>query len=601
LRPDTEERVEQGAATDDALGSGGVIGVCGPDGVGKTTLCDALVSDVLAGREVLHVRFPGLLPRRDPVKRRELRLGAGVTLPEDPEAFPERAYPPQYSAAKSLAKTLYLFVDFWLGWVVNVAPLTRRGGWVVFERGWWDHAVDARRYRLRSPRLVRGLGQLLPRWDLVLVLDAPADLIRARKPELPTEEIRRQSRSWREVFPARQRRAYLDASRPAAEVLERARAEITEVARAKPPAARRAAGEGTPGRARPLRLGRHGSAAADRWVLVTDGARNRSALAAVRSLAAGGYRPAVASAGASLAGASRHCARRVAVPPPSDEGYPDALRAELERGYLTALPASDRAMLALGAPGSQLLDKEVLGRRAAEAGLQTPPSRLFSSPAELLEAAPKLDYPIVVKPTVERYVPRRFDSPAELNGGLAREGALLVQPFLDAPLTAVSGVIWRGRLVAAVHQRYLRIWPFEVGTVCAAETTAPDDELEGRLVRLLAGYDGIFQAQLIGPYLLDVHPRVHGSMPLCDAAGANLAAIFCDLLRGEEVGPVAYRRGARYRWLESDLAHLYRAWRTGRMGTGAALAALRPRRGTAHSTESLTDPAPLAARLRLRG
>jgi hypothetical protein len=542
-----------------ALGSRGVIGICGPDGVGKTTLCEAVVNNVLEGHEVLHVRFPGLLPRRDPVKRREARLGAGaVAVGGDPAAFPERAYAPRYSLPKSIAKTLYLYLDFMLGWAVNVRPLLRRGGWVVFERGWWDHAVDARRYRLRTPGLVRALGRFIPAWDLVLVLDAPPETIRARK---------------------------LDASRPAAEVVEQARIEIAAAVASET--------------ARPHSSAR---AATDRgWVLVTDGAKNRSALAAVRSLGAAGYRAAVAGPGPSLAATSRHCARRVTVPAADDPGYSAALRGHVDAGgYLTVLPASDRALVALGAPGAELLDKVTLAQRGEAAGLPTPPTRVFSSREELLAARDELDYPLIVKPTAERRVPLRAQTSRELDSDTLPEGSLMTQPFVDEPLRAVSGVAWNGRLVAAVHQRYLRIWPPETGTVCAAVTVAPDPSLDEKLEALLKGYSGIFQAQLIGPYLLDVHPRVHGSMPIADAAGVNLVALYCDLLRGEEVGPVIAREGVLYRWLESDVAHIAFSWRTGSMGMRQALGALRPRRSTAHSTESLSDPKPILARLRAR-
>jgi thymidylate kinase len=201
-------------------GRGGVLGVGGPDGVGKTTLCRALADEVLAGKEIMHVRFPGLLPRRDPVERRALRLGPGV----EPDLDRLRVYPPPYPVLKAWLKTLYLWIDFLLGWAVRVRPLVRRGGWVVFERGWWDHAVDPRRYRLRPPaRLVSLLGRLVPRADLVFVLHAPPETIRARRPELTEAELERQMAAWRAVLPRRQRRVVLDTSRPLDETVARAR------------------------------------------------------------------------------------------------------------------------------------------------------------------------------------------------------------------------------------------------------------------------------------------------------------------------------------------------------------------------------------------
>jgi hypothetical protein len=50
------------------------------------------------------------------------------------------------------------------------------------ERGWQDIAVDARRYRLQiSPRLVFAMASLLPVPDLILVLEAPTEVLLDRK------------------------------------------------------------------------------------------------------------------------------------------------------------------------------------------------------------------------------------------------------------------------------------------------------------------------------------------------------------------------------------------------------------------------------------
>lgn len=211
---------------------GCVLAVGGPDGVGKTTVCEALIAGVPYGAETLHVRFPGLLPRRDPAERREIRLGPGQT----PDLTRLRVYPPTYSRPKAALKTLYLWIDFLLGWVVRVRPLVRRGGWVVFERGWWDHAVDPRRYRLPPPaRLVHVLGRLLPRADLVLVLHAPPEVIRARRPELTVEELERQMQAWRTVLPADQARVYVDTSLPHEQMLERVGAAVAGLCRQREP------------------------------------------------------------------------------------------------------------------------------------------------------------------------------------------------------------------------------------------------------------------------------------------------------------------------------------------------------------------------------
>jgi hypothetical protein len=339
------------------------------------------------------------------------------------------------------------------------------------------------------------------------------------------------------------------------------------------------------------------------WVLVSDGSRRaggqgRSAVAAVRALAAGGYRPAVTVSGGSLAAASRHCARRVAVPPVMEPGYVEAVRAEMERHpYLVCLPASDAALLALDPRVEHLVDKVQLAKHAERAGIPMPPSRHFDSTEELVSAASLLDYPVIVKPTTHRYNPYRADSPAALTSRMLSEGEVVVQPFVREPIRMVGGLVWERSLVQAVHARWLRTWKLDVGNASAAETIPPDAALEERLEELLEGYEGVFNAQFIGPYLLDVHARVYGTHPLAVAGGVNLIASYCDLLQGKRVPRARARPGALYRWIEGDLRHVRAALRSGRMTLPQALAALRPRRGAAHSVESLLDPGPMLARL----
>ena len=197
------------------LSRGLVITVAGPDGAGKTTFCDALIAGVLHDRDVrrIHHRF-GLFPVR----------GGTTADPSQPHA--QRPYP----LGVSEAKVLYLFADSLAGWTFSARPFVRRGGCLVIERGWWDLAVDPARYRLRSPRLVRALGRYLPRSDLLIVLEGPAELLATRKDEVPEHELARQVRAWREVVPDRQRRVYLDVSLPPAEVVSLAAAELERLA-----------------------------------------------------------------------------------------------------------------------------------------------------------------------------------------------------------------------------------------------------------------------------------------------------------------------------------------------------------------------------------
>lgn len=342
-----------------------------------------------------------------------------------------------------------------------------------------------------------------------------------------------------------------------------------------------------------------------RWVLISDGGpgQARSTLAAVRALAAAGYRPVVTTSGPhSLAASSRFCARTVEVPRAGEAGYVTALRRHLERGYLTLLPASDAALIALEAPAAPLVDKATLASEAERAGILTPPGTVVTSRDELVAAASQIGFPLVVKPSVKHTIAavhsaRRVTSALELDG-LEISAPTVVQPYIADPLRAVCGVMWKGRLVAAVHQRYKRTWPDDCGTASAAITTTPDVLLEERLTSLLRDHEGIFQAQFAGNYLLDLNPRVYGSLPLAVASGANLPAIVCDLIRGAEPHLIRAREGVFYRWVEGDIRHAINAVRKKKVGAVTALKMLSPHRGTAHSTESIGDPRPVLNRLR---
>lgn len=168
--------------------TGLLVLIAGPDGSGKSTLasqlpgaCEGLFRRYLR----LHWR-PGLLPRPGALLGRRER---DPSMPHRKAAF---------GAIPSLGLLAYYWVDFLVGTWTYVLPQRVRTGLVVNERGWWDIAIDPRRYRLHVPSgLVMFLGRLIPRPDLVLRLEAEPDILMARKTELTYDEIERQTRAWR--------------------------------------------------------------------------------------------------------------------------------------------------------------------------------------------------------------------------------------------------------------------------------------------------------------------------------------------------------------------------------------------------------------------
>lgn len=179
--------------------SGFVLGLLGPDGVGKTTALQgarALLADCFRREDFFHFRP---------------HLGQKTGGPPVTDPHGQRPRP----GALSVLKQFYYLADTWLGWLVRVRPAKVRSSLVVFDRTLADLAVDARRYRVSPDHwLARRLYRLAPQPDLIVVLDAPGAVIHARKPELSLAEIERQRACLRQLAERGRRWALISTDQP---------------------------------------------------------------------------------------------------------------------------------------------------------------------------------------------------------------------------------------------------------------------------------------------------------------------------------------------------------------------------------------------------
>lgn len=196
-------------------GHGVVVCLGGPDGVGKSTLAASLQhAPGFSASCVFHSR-PRVLPQRR-------------GQPDEPQGGPHSRA--AYGVVKSAAKLVCLLTDFIVGSWLRVAPVRRRGGLVVIERGWFDLLVDPGRYLLTVPAwLLKALSFFVPGPDLHIVLEAPADLVRARKQELTIDEIERQCAKWRALRHVMGPVVFIDATLATTEVKRKADKAISEV------------------------------------------------------------------------------------------------------------------------------------------------------------------------------------------------------------------------------------------------------------------------------------------------------------------------------------------------------------------------------------
>ena len=242
-----------------------------------------------------------------------------------------------------------------------------------------------------------------------------------------------------------------------------------------------------------------------------------------------------------------------------------------------------------------------MSRRPRWSGLPLLPERVLETAEDVVAAASTLDYPLAVKP-----VERQFGS-SPVPRGSRRAGALRTacrgRPAAGAALgrrtaVAYSGVMHEGRLIAVLAQQGERLWPMDAGTSSYARTVPTDPDRVAALEVMMAEHEGVFQAQFLGSSLIDLNPRVYGSLPLAVKAGLNLPAIYVNALLG--VPSTSRRRGsacATGGW-RATCATSWSGLRSGRLSPREAARALAPHRGTAHSTESLLDAGPMLSRVR---
>lgn len=185
------------------------IVLLGPDGVGKSSVIDAVRTDLRGafGGEARPGSFaPSFFGGRAEAVRLRSKKG--------PHALPPR------SLLASLLKGAFWVLYYSLGYYVTIRPALARNALMINDRYLVDTLVDQRRYRYGGPGwLLRLAWRLARKPHLVILLDAPAEVIQSRKREVPFAETARQRESYRRLVERMPNGEVVDAARPLPEVV----------------------------------------------------------------------------------------------------------------------------------------------------------------------------------------------------------------------------------------------------------------------------------------------------------------------------------------------------------------------------------------------
>lgn len=161
-----------------------VIVFLGPDGSGKSTVIQHLISDpnpFFVDKYVFHLR-PMIF---EPHKRRH----------SSPVTNPHGEVP--RGSIMSVLKLFYLLLDYSVGHILDVRLRSRQNSLVIFDRYYHDMLIDPRRYRFQKPMwLAKWIGRIIPKPDMWLLLDSPPEIMYSRKKEVPYEETQRQRKAY---------------------------------------------------------------------------------------------------------------------------------------------------------------------------------------------------------------------------------------------------------------------------------------------------------------------------------------------------------------------------------------------------------------------
>ena len=192
------------------------VALVGPDGCGKTTIADAITEYFdhrpLCGLMRIHSNFPNAIRLRDIYKLVMRLFGKKVDFAKDPEPGTRgMGMRPPLGRARSMLYVLYYGISLAFGWM-SLFRWRTFSGLLIADRYYYDYYYM--RGHMNCPKWWKDMvGLIVPKPDLVFVLERDAEDIYRQKPELEVDEIRRQQIAIRNVLTGKENARFIDAGK----------------------------------------------------------------------------------------------------------------------------------------------------------------------------------------------------------------------------------------------------------------------------------------------------------------------------------------------------------------------------------------------------
>jgi predicted ATP-grasp superfamily ATP-dependent carboligase/thymidylate kinase len=459
----------------------------------------------------------------------------------------------------------------------------KRGFIVLFDRhfiyDYYHQDMQTDNKNISLKRRIHGfvLRHTLREPDLLIILDAPGQVVFARKGEFNPEFLEIKRNQYLQLQNIVKNSTVIDATLPLESVVHNTKECIVNYYHD--------------------RKGMQDNQKYKATVLVTDVSRGCS-IAIIRSLGRAGYRVIAADSDPKCIGfKSKYVWKSLVYPSPevSPDKFTACLLNEIKSHRVDLIiPTTElviqpiiknrelfeaQAQLALPPTGQYrvVTNKQKTMDLAKKLGVPVPRTQIVETAEDALKYADELGWPIVLKPItsakmstegrVESFEVTYAASKDELQQLMQKfEGKceVLLQKYHDGIGYGIEVLMHEGNLIAAFSHKRLREYPISGGASSYRESVELDEALFTYADALLKElkWTGLamveFKVDGREKILMEINGRVWGSLPLAIASGVDFPLMLAELiLNGPEsaqsISPKQYKIGLRCRDLQRDV------------------------------------------------